>query len=133
AAALLLQQLPAATSGMLFSHMQQTAQDVWFPGRDVLTGPGLLQVIPFSLGGGGGGPAGGTQTAYVGDLFEPNDTSDQAASMGLLTQAPQAFFGLAITNHSNGLPDQDWYRWTAGQNGSISIGIQYSVPGGDLH
>src|SRR5437868_14184933 len=41
---------------------------------------------------------------------------------------------LTIVHHAHGLPDYDWYRWTAAQSGTLTASIDYSSPtGGDLN
>jgi hypothetical protein len=72
-------------------------------------------------------------TGLAQDAFEPNDTSNTAHSLGNLV-APQKFTGLTIATHANGLPDYDWYSWTAGAAGTYTSAINYTTTdGGDLH
>ncbi|TMQ32718.1 MAG: exo-alpha-sialidase [Planctomycetota bacterium] len=80
------------------------------------------------LPGGGGGGSG-----LPDDRFDPNDTSERATLLGILVGAQQ-FDNLTINHHpSNGLPDNDWFRWTAGQTGTFNANITYQSPtGGDL-
>jgi Domain of unknown function (DUF4214)/BNR/Asp-box repeat len=85
-------------------------------------------------GGTGGGPPPSGGGGLPDDRFEFNDTSDKATLMGIMTVA-QEFDSLTINHHpSNGLPDNDWYRWTAGQTGTLNVNITFQSPtGGDLH
>jgi len=82
------------------------------------------------IGGGGGG--GGGQ--LPNDRFELNDTSNTATQFGVLAGS-QAFANLTINHHpGTGLPDFDWYQWTAGKSGTFTAHIDYqSTHGGDLH
>jgi hypothetical protein len=67
-----------------------------------------------------------------GDAFEPNETSDQATNFGAITTAaPFMLAGLSITNTSRGLPDYDWYRWTAAAAGTFSATLT-TTSGGPL-
>jgi hypothetical protein len=77
---------------------------------DIATAP-----VTDSLGTGGGGGGG---RGFAEDRFEPNDTSNTAASMGTLTGS-QDVANLTITIHSNGFPDVDWFTWTMGSGGTF--------------
>jgi hypothetical protein len=137
AAALLLQQFPSATNAVLFQHMQQTALDVDSPGPDSFTGPGLIQLVPISGPGGGGGSGGGgggsaSGPASMGDPFQSNDSSDQAADLGLFSGGIERFLNLDILNHPDGLADYDWFQWTMGLSGTFTASIVYQASG-DLH
>src|SRR5207302_1449379 len=68
-------------------------------------------------GGGGGG------IGLSGDIFEPNNTSDHATQFGFLTTFPDAFTNLTVNQTPDGLPDYDWYRWTAGFTGTFTASI----------
>jgi hypothetical protein len=122
AAALLLQQFPSATPELLTAHLEQTARALAAPLPSPVSGAGLIQLSPIA--------APEAQTLFP-DPFEPNDSSDRATNFGTLS-GTENFVGLTIAQHANGLPDYDWYRWTAGQSGTFRATITYSIPGGDL-
>ncbi len=89
-------------------------------------------------GGGGGGGGGGGQPPQTPplppDLFEPNDTSDQASNLGGLARGTRALNGLTIGRKPTGLPDYDWYQGTITVSGRVTARINYNSPeGGDLH
>jgi hypothetical protein len=67
------------------------------------------------------------------DQFEATggDTSDTATPMGTIT-AEQKFNNLSITNQPNGLPDYDWFRWTAGKSGTFSTTMSILAERGGL-
>lgn len=89
-----------------------------------------IAIAVGTTAGGTGGPGG---VGLPPDRFEPNDTSDRATLLGVLTAA-QKFPNLTIATHANGLPDYDWYQWTAGKTGTFNAAINYAtVNGGDLH
>jgi hypothetical protein len=53
---------------------------------------------------------------------EPNDTSDKATKFGTLPRGSlEAVLNQTIEDHSNGLPDYDWFRWSAGAAGTLSV------------
>src|SRR5262249_40644464 len=65
--------------------------------------------------------------------FEPNETSDQAIKFGDLV--PTLSFQLnnqSILNHLNGLPDYDWFRWTATAAGTVTATYKISKTNGEL-
>src|SRR5262249_52515268 len=67
------------------------------------------------------------------DAFEANDTSDQAHNFGVLTAGPSAVqVGLTISNHANGLPDYDWFRWEAPTAGVFAATALVDTTFGDL-
>jgi len=76
--------------------------------------------------GGGGGGGGGT---FSGDVYENNDTSAEATLRGSLL-ATQTYNGLTI-NVKDGLPDYDWFRWTAGATGTMTV-TTTTTAGGDI-
>src|SRR5262249_36462709 len=77
-------------------------------------------------------PAGGS--GLPDDRFEFNETSNKPSFLGAVS-APAEFDNLTINHHpSNGLPDYDWYAFTAGRTGTFNVNITYNSPsGGDLH
>ena len=67
------------------------------------------------------------------DIFEPNDTSDKAAQLGPLS-GQQIFENLTIAKHADGLPDYDWYRWSAATAGTFTVNIDVTQGGNlELH
>jgi hypothetical protein len=111
AAALLIEEAPAASPDQILQHLELTAIDVPPVGVDNLTGFGRIVLKPLIFVT---GP----------DRFELNETSDAATNLGTLTTVPQVFEGLTIFDHPNGLSDYDWYRWTAGFTGTVTAKIQ---------
>jgi hypothetical protein len=95
------------------------------PNLDVAT---ATVTVPGPSGGGGG------PVQLPDDRFELNDTSNTATQFGVLTGS-QTFANLTINHHpSSGLPDYDWYQWTAGTSGTFTVHIDYqSTTGGDLN
>ncbi len=73
------------------------------------------------------GPGGGG--TFTGDNYESNETSDQAADRGILG-ATQSYTGLTLARKADGLYDYDWYRWTAGASGTVTV--QITQTGGDM-
>src|SRR5579871_65570 len=69
------------------------------------------------------------------DMFDPNNTSDQATQFGILNAGSTTYANLSIGDKPPSfLPDNDWYEWTAGQSGTFTASITYSsFDGGDLH
>jgi hypothetical protein len=62
--------------------------------------------------------------AYSDAPFELNETSERATQFGALTPGTSEILeNAAIENHANGLPDYDWYRWTAGATGTVTARI----------
>jgi hypothetical protein len=60
------------------------------------------------------------------DAFDPNETSDQAFSFGVLTAGAQTITNLLISRLPNGLVDNNWWRWQAGQTGTFTVEIDYT-------
>src|SRR5262249_25901020 len=120
AAALLISSRPTVSGAQVAAHLEATALDVGGPGTDPLTGHGLIQLQPFPP----------EVSTYPADPFEPNDTSDVATPLGPLS-GEQIYNGLTIAKHPNGLPDYDWYRWSAVGPGTFTATIN-TVQGGDL-
>jgi len=87
------------------------------PGNDSPMFSMATASITVSQAGVGGGPGGVT----AGDSFESNETSDKATNMGVLAPGTASFPGLSIAKHTNGLPDYDWFLWTAGTAGTFSV------------
>jgi hypothetical protein len=69
------------------------------------------------------------------DMFDPNNSSDQATDFGILAAGTTTYANLSIADKPpNFLPDNDWYQWIADQNGTFMVSIAYkSFDGGDLH
>src|SRR5262249_36758488 len=61
-----------------------------------------------------------------------NDTSDTATNFGSLAAGSTLIDSLSIGNHANGLPDYDWYRFTASQAGTVTATITIGNIAGDL-
>ena len=119
AAALLMSQAPSvATPAFVTKYLEKTALDIGAPGYDNLTGFGLVQLKPLNI------------FNEPPDAFEPNDTSDKATQFGVLTDMV-TYNGLTIATHPNGLPDYDWYRWSAGATGTFTVNVDVTQ-GGDL-
>jgi hypothetical protein len=136
AAALLWQQLPSIDRTSLLLHLEVTTHQARLSPGDPVTGSGLLQVFtlvnppvapPPSPTTGAG--SNGIISVHVGDVFEPNDTSDVATDFGLLGTGVEELLALQIATHANRLEDQDWYRWTAEQNGTFTVAMQYQSAG----
>jgi hypothetical protein len=68
----------------------------------------------------------------VSDI-EPNDTSDKAHKFGTLPAGLlEAVLNQVVVNHSNNLPDYDWFRWSAGANGVLSATFSTAATNGAL-
>jgi hypothetical protein len=66
------------------------------------------------------------------DVFEPNQTSDQATDFGqITTAAPFSLLNLTISSINTGLPDYDWYKWTPATSGAFTAALT-TVTGGPL-
>jgi hypothetical protein len=71
----------------------------------------------------------------VGDIYEPNSSSDHAALLGLIGgpfNTAKQYLQLDILNHANGLPDYDWYRWAANAAGTFTATIAPGSSSGPL-
>jgi hypothetical protein len=82
-----------------------------------------------------GSPSSGgrSNVRLADDRFEPNDTSSMATVLGVLHAGTETIGGLTINIHANGVPDNDWFRWTIGASGTFSATINYTpLNGGDL-
>src|SRR5262249_45098931 len=78
-------------------------------------------------------PGTGGTLVLPDDRFEPNETADNAHNFGTLA-APQNFRDLTINQHANGFFDNDWYRWTMGEDATLDVRITYNLAHtGDLH
>jgi hypothetical protein len=112
----LLSQVPGLDRATVVQHLQQTAVDLGSPG---FTGAGLIQLAPLTV-------------HFAGDSFESNDTSDKATNFGILAKGGTFDLeSLTIAKHADGLPDYDWYRWTAAEAGTVSV-KETVTRGGDL-
>jgi hypothetical protein len=95
-------------------------KSIFFDSHD--TGLPILGANPGIGGTLGSGP----------NRFDPNETSDQAFFFGVLN-GTQTEKNLQIRRLSNGLPDNDWFRWTDGLSGTFTVTINYRNNSGDLH
>jgi hypothetical protein len=77
-----------------------------------------------SLSGAGGN--------FTPDRFEPNETSDRPHNFGGLVSGPGSVNDLSIVKHANGLPDYDWYKWTADVTGTFTVTLNEKPGSGDL-
>jgi hypothetical protein len=119
AVALLIDLQPAVTDPTTIAlHLMRTARDVAVPGFDPVTGFGLVQLVPIG------------NVGIPPDLLEPNETSDQAIDFGTLVGV-EFFPNLSISNARTGLPDYDWFRWSAGRTGVFTADIT-QIALGDL-
>ena len=109
AAALLMQQAPTATNVDIVQHISDTALDLLTPGFDDLTGTGLVQLTPLSVGG------------VPSDAFENNDTSDAPTTFGAIGAGTTRSFSNLTIGDKLGLPDYDWYTYSAATNGAINV------------
>ncbi len=67
------------------------------------------------------------------DVFEPNETSDMAHDFHTLPPGVlEALLNLTVATHSNGLPDYDWFRWSAGGSGTLSVTFSTKVTSAPL-
>jgi hypothetical protein len=67
----------------------------------------------------------GSGAAFPRDRFEPNQTSDAAIDFG--KQEVDSFTiitDLSIVNTATGLPDYDWFRWSAGGSGLVTVEME---------
>jgi hypothetical protein len=127
AAALQIAANPGTPPISILQLLEQTALDIQAPGFDFSTGFGLVQVVPAQPP-----PPPPPTSSLPDDQFEPNDTSDQATNFGTLNGSQQ-FTNLTVNVHpSTGLPDYDWYRWTAGSSGTFTATISIRPEQGDL-
>lgn len=108
AAALLMQQAPTATNMDIVQHLSDTALDLLTPGFDDLTGAGLVQLTPLTI------------TPLGSDPFDPNQTSDVAANLGVIGTSRLSFSNLTIADQL-GLPNYDWFTYKAAVNGAINV------------
>jgi len=98
-------------------------------GGDTITIPGGSNGPGPNNGPPGGPGAGG------GDRFEPNETSDRPALLGMIGgpfNAEKQLTGLGVVYHANGLPDYDWYRLTACGNGTFTCTTTPAAGSGPL-
>lgn len=122
AVALLIDECSSAGPNEVLPHLRATARDIAAPGLDPLTGSGLVQLRPgISC----------PPPPVTADAFEPNDSSDQARDFGFLA-GMQSYTDLSIADHPDGLPDYDWFRWTAGDSGTFTVTIDIRPGSGDL-
>jgi uncharacterized repeat protein (TIGR01451 family) len=57
-----------------------------------------------------------------GDIYDPNETSDKAYNFGTISTGTNFALNtnLPISNSKQGLPEYDWFRWTAGSAGTFT-------------
>jgi hypothetical protein len=125
-------------TGLAYSH------GVFYPGwsdnSTTLAGNPNLPLMDIAVarvtGPGATSSGGGLPPVFVPrppDAFDPNETSDRAFSFGVLSGGSQTISNLLISRLPNGLVDNNWWRWQAGQNGTFTVAINYkSFDGGDL-
>jgi hypothetical protein len=129
AAALLISQ-SGATAAQVRAHLDQTTTPINSPGvQDPVTGFGLIQLTPLTVTGGGGVPN-PNAPQFPPDQYEPNNSSDTATNLGLLTGA-LSIPNLTIATTSGNLPDFDWFRFTAATGGVFTANVTESQ-GGNL-
>ena len=128
AAALLISQEPSITTpAFVTQYLEQTAMDIGAPGYDNLTGFGLIQLralppLP---------PLPPTVVPFID--AEKNQTSDTATQLGVLTGG-QEIDNLGIEPVNGGLPDYDWFRWSAGTAGTFTANMDVTAGGNlELH
>ncbi|MFO0845739.1 MAG: 3-hydroxyacyl-CoA dehydrogenase NAD-binding domain-containing protein [Gemmataceae bacterium] len=110
AAALLLQQQPRATNLNVREHLILTARDLGPRGFDPRAGYGLINLQPIVSG----------VPAFAGQL-EPNNTSLQAVTLGPIGRPVFTLLGVSIRYSHLGLPDYDWYSFTAAKAGLLAV------------
>jgi hypothetical protein len=67
------------------------------------------------------------------DAFETNDTSDRAHNFGdLALNTTQFYNNLRISDHADGLPDYDWFRWNPTSAGTFTVSISVLATDGNL-
>jgi len=79
-----------------------------------------------------GGGGGGTGSLFPPDRFEPNETEDAALNLGTLALGAAnttSITDLNIDRTPLGLPDYDWYTWTAGSGGTFNVNVAESTGG----
>jgi hypothetical protein len=134
AAALLINQTTVqfgtpATNDQIEQHLKDTAIPIGSPIPNPVTGPGLIQITPITTPPGGGGGGGGGVPG--GDQWDPNETSDTAFNFGVLTT--QATLSANLHDDvTTGLPDYDWFRWSAGRTGSLTASLSITSGAGPL-
>lgn len=122
AVALLREMAPTATPAQILQHLQTTALNPAGTGVDPRVGAGMIQLEPLVVPPISGG---------AGDRFEPNESSDQPSAFGPLT-GTQSYANLSIGQHTDGLPDYDWFHWTAGTAGLFLASIDVGAGSGGL-
>lgn len=113
AIALLRQQQPRATNLTVTEHLIQTARDLGPRGFDAKAGHGLIQLSPIRS----------RPNRFSGPRtpLEPNNTSLQAVDFRLIGRQVYIQTGLSIRNNHLGLPDFDWFCFTAANAGLLAI------------
>jgi hypothetical protein len=113
AMALLRQQQPRATNLTVNEHLIQTARDLGPRGFDAKAGYGLIQLTPIR--------SRPNRTSGPLTALEPNNTSLQAVDFRLIGRQTYIQTGLSIRNNHLGLPDFDWFCFTAANAGVLAI------------
>jgi hypothetical protein len=122
-AALYFQQVPSAIPDDILLHMEDTAVPVNDqPGFNNISGFGLTIMSNMTA----------TNAGPEGDRFEFNETSDTASQMGVLGIGRNLIEALSIQDHTNGLPDYDWYQWTTGAAGLVTAQVHIGSTAGPL-
>jgi hypothetical protein len=102
------------------THLETTAKDLGITGFDTVTGFGLVQLAPISAGEFAGGSGNNGPDDF-------NETSDAATDLGSIGTSQQSYPSLSILNHTNGLPDYDWYKLVAANDGAVTVGMDNSA------
>ena len=67
---------------------------------------------------------------YPDDQYELNETEDAATNFGTITGVDtDTYSNLTINIHADGLPDYDWYTWTAATSGTFTASITVDAAG----
>jgi hypothetical protein len=106
AAALILQAAPGTAPSDVLAGLEGSAEDLLAPGFDANTGFGLIQLSDATLIN--------KVQQFPDDQYENNDTSDTANNFGTLAAGSSQHIDATVNIKASGLPDYDWYRWTAG-------------------
>jgi hypothetical protein len=151
AAALSLEAAPGTSPDALFQGFARTTTPVVSAGFNNLGGFGMVQLVgssgmtpitvPPVVPPTPPGPPAPPPTPPGGNLPPGTilpapawgQTSDTAAQLGVLNAGTVTYEGNAIQNLPNGMPANNWGIWTAGQAGTVSVSLQYTIPGGDLN
>ena len=120
AAALILQAAPGTAPSDVVNGLETSALDLLAPGFDANTGFGLIQLTDATLVN--------KVQQFPDDAYENNDTSNAATNFGNLASGQTQHIDATVNIKANGLPDYDWYQWTA-QGSSVMVAAQESQGG----